>query len=99
MPLGLLCSVASRPLSRSRRCRLQLKVSPREPVKLVVVLTGHTAGEPVVMHPRVWDHEVPLVMSQVIQATGQRIVHTWVWLHLLLTFIYSGEPLFCSAWT
>ena len=30
------------------------------------------------MHPRVWDHEVPLVMSQVIQATGWRIVHTWV---------------------
>ena len=78
MLLGLLCSMASRPPSRSRRCRLQLKVSPREPVKLVVVLTGHTAREPVVMHPRVWDHEVPLVMSQVIQATGRRILHTWV---------------------
>ena len=78
LPLGLLCSMASRPLSRSRRCRLQLKVSPREPVKLVVVFTGHTAREPVVMHPTVWDHEVPLVMSQVIQATGRRILHTWV---------------------
>ena len=67
-------------------------------VKLVVVLTGHTAREPVVMHPRVWDHEVPLVMSQVIQATGRRILHTWlVWLHLMFTFTYSGEPLFCSA--
>ena len=79
MPLGLLRSMASRPLSRSRRCRLQLKVSPREPVKLVVVFTGHTAREPVVMHPRVWDHEVPLVLSQVIQATGRRILHTWVY--------------------
>ena len=75
MPLGLLRSMASRPLSRSRRCRLQLKVSPREPVKLVVVFTGHTAR---LLHPRVWDHEVPLVMSQVIQATGRRILHTWV---------------------
>ena len=42
------------------------------------LLCLHTAREPVVMHPRVWDHEVPLVMSQVIQATGWRIVHTWV---------------------
>ena len=32
------------------------------PVRLVVGLTGHTAREPVVMHPSVWDHEVPLVM-------------------------------------
>ena len=28
------------------------------------------------MHPTVWDHEVPPVMSQVIQATGRRILHT-----------------------
>ena len=35
---------------------------PREPVRLVVGLTGNTAREPVVMHPRVWDHGVPLVM-------------------------------------
>ena len=52
---------------------------PREPVKLAVVLTGHTAGEPVIMFPGVYDHEVPLVMSPVLQATGWRIVHTWVY--------------------
>ena len=33
-------------------------VSPREPVKLVDVFTGHTAREPVVMFPVVNDHEV-----------------------------------------
>ena len=27
-------------------------------------------------------HEVLLVMSPIIQATGRRIVHNWVWLHL-----------------
>ena len=37
--------------------------------------------------------KVPLVMSPVMQATGWQIVHTWVWLHLMLTFAYSGEPL------
>ena len=73
MPLGLLCSMASRPLSRSRRCR------------------------PVVMHPRVWDHEVPLVMSQVIQATDGGFCTLGSWLHLMFTFTYCGEPLFCSA--
>ena len=36
------------------------------------------------------DHEVLLVMSPVIQATGWRIVDTWVQLHLMLTFAYSG---------
>ena len=41
----------------------------------------------------VCDHVVPLVMSPVMQATGWRIVHSWVWLHLMLTFAYSGEPL------
>ena len=74
-------------------------VSPREPVKLVVVFTGHTARELVVMFPVVNDHEVPLVMSPVMQATGWQIVHTWVWFHLMFTFTYSGEPLFWSAWT
>ena len=39
---------------------LRLRVSKR--AKLVVVLTGHTAREHIVMDPRVWDHEVPLVM-------------------------------------
>ena len=33
------------------------------------------------MHLEVCDHEVPLGMSPVIQATGRRIVHTWVSLH------------------
>ena len=37
------------------------------------------------------DHEVPLEMSPVMQATGWQIVHNW--LHLMLTFVYSGEPL------
>ena len=32
-------------------------------------------------------------MSPVIQATGRRIVHNWVWLHLMLTFACSGQPL------
>ena len=100
MPLGLLCSMASRPLSRSRRCRPQLKVSPRQPVKSVVVLTGHTAREPVVMHPRVWDHEVPLVMSQVIQATGRRILHTWLVapLDVHLHVFWRATLLFCVPW-
>ena len=39
------------------------------------------------------DHELALVMSPVIQATGRRIVHNSVWLHLMLTFAYSGLPL------
>ena len=34
-----------------------VSVFPRGPVKLVVVLTGHTAREPVVMHPGLYDHE------------------------------------------
>ena len=42
-----------------------IAVFPREPVRFVVGLTGHTAREPVVMHPSVWDHEVPLVMLSV----------------------------------
>ena len=37
------------------------------------------------------DHEVPLEMSPVMQATGWQIVHNW--LHLMLIFVYSGEPL------
>ena len=39
------------------------------------------------------DHEIPLVMSPVIQATGWQIVHILVWPHLMLSFAYSGEPL------
>jgi len=50
---------------------------PRGPVKLVGELTGYTAGEPVVVYPEVCNHEVPLVMSPVMQATGWRIVLTW----------------------
>ena len=42
MPLGLLCSMASRPPSRSRRCRLQLKVSKEE--YLVCQPTSHQHG-------------------------------------------------------
>ena len=60
---------------------------------------GPTAGGPIVVYLEVYDHEVPLVISPVMQATGCQIVHTWVWFHLILTFAYSGEPLFCSAWT
>lgn len=50
---------------------------PRGPVKLVGELTGYTPGEPVVVYPEVCNHEVPLVMSPVMQATGWRIVLTW----------------------
>ena len=46
-----------------------------------------------VAYLEVFNYEVPLVMCPVIQATGRRIVHTWVWLHLMLTFAYSGQPL------
>ena len=38
-------------------------------------------------------HEVPLGMSPVIQATGRRIVHNWVWLHLMLTSAYWPKEL------
>ena len=40
----------------------------------------------------VCNYEVPLVLCPAIQATGRRIVHIWVWLHLMLTFACSGEP-------
>ena len=33
------------------------------------------------LYLEVLNYEVPLVMSPVIQATGQRFVHNWVWLH------------------
>ena len=58
------------------------------------------AREPVVMHPRVWDHEVPLVMSQVIQATGRRILHTWVVapLDVHLHVFWRTTLLFCVLW-
>ena len=39
----------------------------------------------------VLNYEVPLVMSLVIQATGRRIVHNWVWLHLMLTSAYCRK--------
>ena len=39
------------------------------------------AGGPVVVFLEVCDHEVPLGMSPVIQATGRRIVHAWVSVH------------------
>ena len=45
------------------------------------------------LYLEVCNHEVPLVMSPVMQATGWQIVDTWVQLHLMLTFAYSGEPL------
>ena len=34
------------------------------------------------LYLEVLNYEVPLVMSPVIQATGQRFVHNWLWLHL-----------------
>ena len=57
----------------------------------------HTAREPVVMHPRLWDHEVPLVMSQVFQATGQRILHTWVVASRLN--LVSDLAIYPSSWS
>ena len=48
---------------------------PRGPVKLVGVLNFYTAGEPVVVYTEVCNHEVPLVMSPVIQATGWNSAH------------------------
>ena len=69
------------------------RVFPRGPVKLLGVFIGNTPEGPVVAYLEVCDHEVPLVMSPVMQAIGWRIVHIWVWLHLMLTFAYSGEPL------
>ena len=50
---------------------------PRGLVNLVGELSGKMAGEPVVVCPEVCNHEVPLVMSPVMQATGFRIVLTW----------------------
>ena len=41
------------------------------------------------MYLEVCDHEVPLAMSPVMQATE----HTRVQLHLMLTLACSGEPL------
>ena len=40
---------------------------------------GDTAGGPVIVYLEVCNHEVPLVMSPVMQATEWQIVHTWVW--------------------
>ena len=37
------------------------------------------------LYLEVLNYEVTLVMSPVIQATQRRIVHNWVWLHLMLT--------------
>ena len=42
-------------------------------------------GTAVIVYLEVFIHEVPLVISPVIQATGRRIVHNWVWFHLMLT--------------
>ena len=41
-------------------------------------LISCTAGEPVAGYAEVFIHEVPLVMSPVMQATGWRIVLTWI---------------------
>ena len=66
---------------------------PSKPAELLGVFIDDTAGGPVVAYLEVLNYEVPLVMSPVIQATGRRIVHIWVWLHLMLTSACSGEPL------
>ena len=60
-------------------------VFPSKPAELLGVFTGHMAGRLVVVYLEVCDHEVPLGMFPVFQATGRRIVHNWVWLHLMLT--------------
>ena len=73
------------------RCRVG--VVPSKPAALLGVFIDDTAGGPVVAYLEVLNYEVPLVMSEVIQATGRRILHKWVWLHLMLTFAYSGQPL------
>ena len=77
-----LSSLVRRCLARARQGLLRrvpcLWVFPRGPVKLVGVLAAFTAGEPVVVFTEVCNHEVPLVMSPVIQATGWRIVLTCV---------------------
>ena len=86
------CKTVSRSgTARTSSTSAALACFQERPVKLVVVFPGHTAGEPVVMYPGVYDHEVPLVMSPVLQATGWRMVLTWVWLHLVLTFAYLGN--------
>ena len=66
-------------------------VFPSKPAELLGVFTGYMAGGLVVVYLEVCDHEVPLGMSPVIQATGRRIVHTWVSLHVMLTFAYLGN--------
>ena len=66
-------------------------VFPSKPAELLGVFTGYMAGGPVFVYLEVCDHEVPLGMSPVIQATGRRIVHTWVWLHLMLTSAYCRK--------
>ena len=45
------------------------------------------------MYLEVCNHEVPLVMSPVMQATGWQIVQIWVWLHLMLTSAYLPKEL------
>ena len=45
------------------------------------------------MHLEVCDHEVLLVLSPMMQATGFGTVHTGVWLHLMFTFAYFEGPL------
>ena len=63
------------------------------------VFHGHASvyGGPVVVCLEVCDHEVLLVISPVMQATGWRIVHTWVQLHLMLTFAGGPLPTHCST--
>ena len=66
-------------------------VFPSKPAELLGVFTGYMAGGPVVVYLEVCDHEVPLGMSPLFQATGRRIVHNWVWLHLMLTSAYCRK--------
>ena len=62
-------------------------VFSNKPAELLGVFTGYMAGGPVVVYLEVCDHEIPLGMSPVMQATGQRIEHT--------CYIYQLR----SAWT
>ena len=50
------------------------RVFSRGPVKLLGVFIGNTPGGPVVAYLGVCDHEVPLVISPVMQAMGWRNV-------------------------
>ena len=84
MPLGLLCCMASRPPSRSRRCRLQFKVSKKE--HLVCQPTSHQHGSVEVTSllriPSAYESQDAVARKYCSSPTA----------YAMLTFTYSGEP-------